>query len=283
MVDGTNEESIDALLEKCIGDESPKTEESSSTQPQSSLPNPDEIVSMRCLRHRRRFNVERRWLDTCSFLCPKCYERVPEAERARYAPKGKNGKRTSPVRVSTPKTHKPKPKPAKAKIEPPPPSQSDVIDVSCFRPEVASLIPLWRMECQKCHRELPVHKIWLDSTSKVLCPECYSSMTSHEVEIFHTTHLSCSARIWKVKAYEKPHSTYMPPIETTYRPPPKGSIADFAPVTSITKMRIKDLCKAVKAGKISKVRARIEMRRRRNALYYFDLPDVTPIGNPVFH
>lgn len=46
----------------------------------------EEPVSMRCRRHKRRFNVPKSWLDKCGWLCPRCYEKLSEEERDRYKP-----------------------------------------------------------------------------------------------------------------------------------------------------------------------------------------------------
>ena len=45
-------------------------------------------ISMRCLRHKKRFNVPRWWTDVSRWLCPACYDRLSEEERSKYAPKG---------------------------------------------------------------------------------------------------------------------------------------------------------------------------------------------------
>lgn len=46
-----------------------------------------EMVSIRCRRHKRRFDVPKGWADgVCAWLCPKCYEALTEKERAKYAP-----------------------------------------------------------------------------------------------------------------------------------------------------------------------------------------------------
>ena len=45
-------------------------------------------ISMRCLRHKKRFNVPRWWMDVSKWLCPACYDRLSEDERAKYAPRG---------------------------------------------------------------------------------------------------------------------------------------------------------------------------------------------------
>lgn len=49
----------------------------------------EEIVSMRCFRHKKRFNVPRWWMDISKWLCPSCFERLSEEERERYVTKGR--------------------------------------------------------------------------------------------------------------------------------------------------------------------------------------------------
>lgn len=44
------------------------------------------VVSMRCRRHKRRFNVEEEWLETDKWLCPQCHERLSAKERECYYP-----------------------------------------------------------------------------------------------------------------------------------------------------------------------------------------------------
>lgn len=45
------------------------------------------VVSMRCLRHKKRFNVPEEWLETSKWLCPRCYEKLSDIERLGYAPR----------------------------------------------------------------------------------------------------------------------------------------------------------------------------------------------------
>ena len=45
------------------------------------------VVSMRCLRHKKRFNVPKEWLETSKRLCPRCYEKLSDVERLVYAPR----------------------------------------------------------------------------------------------------------------------------------------------------------------------------------------------------
>ena len=49
-------------------------------------PSTHALVSIRCRRHKRRFNVPVIWLDTCAWLCPKCYNKLTPSERKKYAP-----------------------------------------------------------------------------------------------------------------------------------------------------------------------------------------------------
>ena len=46
----------------------------------------EESVSMRCSRHRKRFNVPKSWIDKCWWLCPRCYEKLSKDERYKYMP-----------------------------------------------------------------------------------------------------------------------------------------------------------------------------------------------------
>ena len=68
------------LVVSCIGDE-----RKSITCSENEVPL-DNIVSIRCRRHKKRFNVEKSWLKTSEWLCPKCYEKLSPSERLYYAP-----------------------------------------------------------------------------------------------------------------------------------------------------------------------------------------------------
>lgn len=74
-------EAMSLLWAKCIGDEAEKALETH-TSPSSAS-----SVSIRCRRHKKRFTVPVSWLETCEWLCPKCYEKLSPAERERYAPR----------------------------------------------------------------------------------------------------------------------------------------------------------------------------------------------------
>lgn len=63
-----------------------------------------EIVSMRCLRHKKRFNVPKGWLETSKWLCPHCFENLSEEERRQFSlkkhsmPKTREAEKGKPVK-----------------------------------------------------------------------------------------------------------------------------------------------------------------------------------------
>lgn len=313
---------LEEFWDKVIGDNvntnKPKT---ALTPKEVSLDSHQELVSIRCRRHKKRFNVQRKWLDVCSWLCPKCYDKISALERKRYAPanekyldirKAEKGKPTllpsgchsqelsidrAITKIQEPSksalclcTHDTTVDREKTEIQ----NQSSLsfkrykeVEFDCYpmSNEMASLMPLWRLVCKKCRREVPVHKIWIDNTSKVLCPECYSQMNSYEVETFHLDHPASLAQLRQVKPYPisipsnnkpKPIPSHIVPFRSFEST--DESFGGHCKSSTIMRMTVQELSDAVRSGRVSRVRAKIEMKRRKRASYFNDLPDVNPVS-----
>ena len=259
-------------------------------------------VSMRCLRHKKRFNVPKWWLKVSNFLCPKCYERLGEEDRIRYSPK-------EGIDLSHRDAEEGKdlivPQRAKEEyIEPPPPPPPEIDEESkveeqpkkrhkkSSEPKVIFkdysfevLLPRYKITCQNCGETVPCHYDWFDK-STVLCPECYEKMHECEIQWFHAEH----------KAPKPPVDNHAPPL-----PPRLKPIADITEGMSIVRRMARtegawtrsaaevnnggcwstarimnaskrELIHAAKCGRVTKARVRIELERRRNSEYYDMLP-----------
>ena len=305
---------LENLLDSCIGEDDSCMEESSTS---------NEIVSIRCRRHKKRFNVERSWLKTSSWLCPRCYEKLSTAERLCYSPSGggievrpaEKGKPVVYAKVdskiqedekqrqkkiclkaqSQPKRHE-----EKALLASPKPKDASVVQVeptktisgnakkvqavtSLFSPDIIALMPTWRMKCLKCKKEAPVHKVYLESVSSVICPECHSQMSQDKIQKFHARHPASDANVWQVE-YVKRSEVSAGSMSSNFGMIGESDISTGGCYSNsrIMQMSIKELTDAVHRGKVSRVRARIEMSRRKNLEYFRSLPDVTP-NKPCLH
>ncbi len=201
-------------------------------------------VSMRCLRHKKRFNVPKWWTDVCGHLCPKCYERLSVEERARYEP-GKG------IDISTREKESGKPVvyPSKSKESYFGKDEGDksaegcaaaeqeisyegldrdaIVKIECtkFRartslevelpkhrrdsraednPNLVGLLPKYKIFCQKCGTEYPCNYTWFDK-STVLCPSCYGAMSEYDIEEFHATHSADKPKLGEEQIVVKPH------------------------------------------------------------------------------
>lgn len=322
------------LLVFCIGDERKSI---SCVENGASL---DNFVSIRCRRHKNRFNVDKSWLKTSEWLCPKCYGKLSPAERLCYAPsggkvdvkpfepgrpvvyaecnsgrvshnkagsqeeRGRNGVRfpKGAIEVGLPKGEEAKSKEKSKKGRKHAfgrrPAlcgrRSSVEDglSSGFGPGIAALLPTWRMKCKKCGKSAPVHKTYIDNNSSVLCPECFSHMTSEEVKEFSARNPSSTAELWQVgRPFNGAGSFSAEPasaLNETHAVSGRyfiedGDSSDIAlggccSNSRILSMTLKELAEAVRMGKVSRARARIEIVRRRKSGYFNSLPDVEPIS-----
>lgn len=261
--------------------------------------------SIRCRRHHKRFVVSKEWADKCNWLCPTCYERMTEAERAEYAPtshggaggesvsKQGEGARVRTVLRHTATTKKPQ---EKAKRGRPPKTKNGLpqrtvakvdadaakeFQMKAMSPELMRLLPKYRIKCRKCGEVRPCHASWF-SQSQVLCPECYSLMTEDEIRVFHKEHKADGTETLCVvecpkgdkqctssRADEDIHSVFAKKCKA------EDAVDSYkaCSVRFISKATAAELEKAVADGIISKVRAKIELKRRRNKAYYRDRPN----------
>lgn len=266
---------------KLYGDPTPKTVE--------------EVVSMRCSRHHKRFEVPKRWLKTCDYLCPRCYDRLSAAERMAYAPRKSidaSCKKSAFCDKSTLLS-------AEVKVPKDGPKQQtrQKSEVSQERSDAAQrvfkdsdydfLLPRYKIACHMCGEVVPCHYVWFEK-STVLCPACYGKLTDKAIKMFHAVHKA-----------EKPHAEYDIDMTVANERRPYGracllrrdimneaasSINEECWTTErIMRVTKEELLNAVKRGKVSKVRARIELTRRDN-IEYFDLfPEEVGIEPIRFH
>lgn len=314
---------IEALWNKCIDDNAG----TSPARPIVKPPKEDgQYVSIRCRRHKKRFNVPVLWLRTCEWLCPKCYEKLSPAEREKYAPRGTEkpeirsadpSRPTIRIVVERPKLEMPQEFPketyAYKQKEEQKHTQLSIAEkaalmasrlpASLTKKEIKSsktaegkptsntklvvssamsaLLPEYRLVCKKCGQTVPCHKTWFEH-SVVLCPECYNHMSSIAIDQFHSLNPRSTAKVFKIeskiahlpsqKETKRNVDTYIESINIDS--PPRWTAVDSGCTNEfIMHASIKELVEAVKSGKLSKARARIELNRRKNAEYYNELPD----------
>ena len=311
---------IDNLLMACIGDAADQ-KPNTADKVQTGCEHTDKIVSIRCRRHKKRFNVERSWLDTCKWLCPKCYEKLSLDERLKYSPKDEcsdvrpkeSGKPVVYAKFQQPVIDNSDARDEEQKIDSNEQGRVDkekthIVNASRFdkvsddkivdkdvsstilSPSLMALLPDWRMECQKCGQIVPVHKAYIDNTSSVLCPSCSSHMNAIEIEKFNSIHSVSKSHIYHVRRSVVADIKTEPQKELrlTTKPIPFGDSSDIAAGgfysnSRIMQMSVEELSDAVRKGKISKARARIEIGRRRNREYYNSLPEVEVVAPIMKH
>ena len=276
----------------------------------------EQMVSMRCVRHKKRFDVPESWLTTCAWLCPKCYDKLTEAERESYKPA--DGKmpavrkiiQSKPVptieplqetneHCETSKCHceseniSEQTKEESVEVEQNKEKRQSkyrhemdlpVPDIKA-RIELANLLPRYKVKCMKCGEVAPCHYSWFDK-STVLCPACYSKMGETQIEIFHAMYHA-----------DKPEyindSKSTPSIPVVREQLPGGKTPSWATDSERMKTGGRWTCKHIlyaskselkeglEKGKISPVRYRIEMKRRRN-LNFYDMCPPSFFAKPTF-
>ena len=268
------------------------------------------IVSMRCRRHKKRFNVPTSWLDECDWLCPKCYSRLTEEERDKYKPpqshapdirKAESGKDVvwptskecqGQVAVSDCeedasaeeiKAEEPVAEPAvcqEQEKQKRPYRKHERKSSLSDNPLLAGLLPRYKIKCMKCGETAPCHYSWF-SRSTVLCPACYGKMKPSQIEDFHSR--------YNAEKPDKKKAVPLPTVKIKEFTPSTIKIKDakwtrdsnslnsggFWTCSHIMSATKRELEEAVEQGKVSKARYRIEMRRRNNFAYY-DLFPVKP-------
>ena len=290
-------------------------------------------VSMRCLRHRKRFNVPKWWTEISQCLCPICFDKLSEEERGNYVLKGEDSpgtRREDPSRPTilpskgkdeysnqvkknkelsqvspeekkgndclpnnettespTDSTDSVNETTVKKKVRKPRERKTKLFSKVSDNPHFAALLPRYSIKCQRCGQESPCHHSWF-STSTVLCPECYGKMSETAIRKFHVEHMGSTP---KMKKPLGDMGSRFPDVkcckskvaqDTTWTKDSlsvnSGGCWSNDRVRSVSK---KELLAAVAEGRVSKVRAKIELRRRQNREYYDMLPNEVGV-RPIY-
>ena len=279
-------------------------------------------ISMRCLRHKKRFNVPKWWMDVSKWLCPACYDRLSEDERAKYAPKGtvpptkaaEEGKHTivpskGKDEYSIAKTEVKVESCESASISEEEKKTAVVEDVGESKtvqkekpksrkwrrvesrisdnPSFAGLLPRYKIACQRCGEVVPCHYVWFEK-STVLCPSCYGQMNDFEIKKFHEQHKSCKPKYEKdARPIGSLSKAVLQKVEVPrYNWTRQSHLVNSGGYWSnarIMSASEKELIDAARRGIVSKARMRIELKRRKN-LEYFDMlsEDVGVTPIPMF-
>lgn len=150
--------------------------------------------------------------------------------------------------------------------------------------DITTVMPSYKVKCLKCKRTVPCHKTWFDK-SYILCPACYFKMKEKEIERFHEKR---KEQYENAKALMDSYILTHPQSAVYSTPPPMVSAdADFDVFRNdgravsenfIREATKSELIKEVRRGRLSKARARIELRRRKNAEYYANFPEIENCG-----
>lgn len=149
--------------------------------------------------------------------------------------------------------------------------------------KLKDLLPPYRMVCKKCGKTIPIHKTYLDETSHFLCPSCFFRMGGEKAKKFCEGFNDSDALVWR-NGEQPPEGVpqEVVPVGTGFLPSYKEvPLSLIIPETSlntdfIQRCTEEELKNAVAKGRVSKVRAKIEMRRRQRKQYFSSLPSVTP-------
>ena len=146
-------------------------------------------------------------------------------------------------------------------------------------PTILALLPKYKIECKRCGETVPCHYSWFER-STVLCPLCYHSMTDREIKKFHIEH-NAQVPEQNETADSLPHipDKVVNSIGgTCKRPTVCISASESWTVQTITSASEREILDGVRDGKISKARARIELRRRQNKEYFDMLASPERLG-----
>lgn len=162
------------------------------------------------------------------------------------------------------------------------------------------LLPQQKVKCINCGEVRPCQDDWKE-TSLVLCPTCYAEMGRGEASRLHEECRRRGISAVHLDGYDriKDPMAVAEILEDVHRWIVKCtaiSINDAVDVNAgmgdsddmegdnlqatLENASIDELKQLVKIGKVSKARARIELRRRANPRYYGSLPDVEEV--PIF-
>lgn len=222
------------------------------------------LVSMRCFRHKKRFNVPEWWVKVSNSLCPSCYDRLSNKERNDY--KRKDGWNSVLERVDGIRTIFP----SKGKD-----SYLDSVVKKAVRdkdersrgekrnPALESVLPLHRIGCKKCGEVVPCHSSWFEK-STVLCPACYFSMTEFDIRKFNEENKANNS----IKGLDREQTKAEKETKDWTRNAALVNRGGRMTNSRILEASEEELKRAVREGLLSEARMRIELNRRANTEYF---------------
>lgn len=154
-------------------------------------------------------------------------------------------------------------------------NKGDILPMSVNKSLLVDVMPQYQMRCKKCGETVPCHWSWFEN-SKVLCPSCYATMNEIEIMDFHQSHPEKTAEFSERKIgsvmplYVNENTKGKDEIFDT-----TGGVLSSGAIMYSPKHK---LIAAVKNGRLSKTRFRMEMRRREHEKYFRNLPDVETIA-----
>ena len=236
----------------------------------------EDSVFIRCQRHRKRIEVPSSWVQQCSFLCPKCYNKLTEEERLKYAPRAI----LDEIKAKKEKEREIHKKSVITKKRARRKKEKEVF--TGFKSSMFNyLLPRYTVHCKKCGGDAPCNLTWFE-TSTVLCPTCYNSMSEKERALFEgnkTSEKKCSKEV----EHDEKMNKYLKSVQCTQT----GRIKNISKAESdamsasggiwsyesLSRASVAEIMHGIETGKVSKVRARIELKRRKNLDYYNMLPN----------
>ena len=257
----------------------------------------ESLYVLKCRRDKKYKIVDKEWLEVCDWLCPKCYYKLTEEQKKEFAPAGEYIK---PKPISgigereqrelerfraVVESHKPLPNPPEPELEvqeingdnpdasrvteepspsEPPPKRKKGRPKGTvgYNPVIESVKPQHRIDCKKCGKSVPCFSLWLER-SKVLCPSCYYAMSEKQRSDFEF-------------AYGVNGGTFKSEFNSprwNRKETDSVSTAVGMSEAAIHRATPQELSMAVKRGRLSAVRMRMELNRRRKAFFYSEFAD----------
>lgn len=138
-----------------------------------------------------------------------------------------------------------------------------------FSQKLKDLMPKYRIHCLKCGEDVPCHGFWIEK-SKVLCPSCASTMDDYQITAFNRLHDNDKCKVMKNEKTKKSSFSF----NSSFNDEDPVSFGGGCSDSFIRRATEEELKQAVKQGKLSRVRFKIEMKRRKNPEWYDDCPEV---------
>jgi protein-arginine kinase activator protein McsA len=229
-----------------------------------------ELVTINCRRHKRLIEVPKGWLDTCTYLCPQCYYKLKAKERKLYSPKKKSAKRKieKHEKLTGVKDGKVG-KAVKVEVDN---GNKEKVGEQVAKVKLSDLMPQNKLHCEMCGKDVMVYRDWY-RYSKCICPECYSTMREEQIAVVHIQQENKAKgempRRNEIRVRRKSAKEYKL-WDKNSRYNNKGGVWS---TSQICKATVEDLKRAVSEGLVSKVRAKIELRRRKEPTYLNSLPE----------